>query len=628
MKKNIFSLLNTHIQRKFMVVIGVLIVLITFIIGIFWLNQTSKNLVNSLESRAEVMGNLLAETISTPMWDLDITLVQKIVDAAMADGEIYEIEVYNSDGGDPVASAVRVGNVISPIVQVSEITYTSAQGEQSLGSIRVVYTQEWSNWITHQNVSIMLALLLVMVIAIFIVNNFLLDRMILKPLKQMTKTMAQLAEGDSNVTVESHSQDEVGQMADNFRQMTNYMQRLAQSASIMADGDFTNEIELQSDRDILGKAIRNMSINLHGLVSNVTNNSERLNNASGQLANAATQTKQATGQINMVMQNIADGSSQEAEAVSQMAGSVDQLTREIEGVSRGAQNQTEAVNKAVKITGQISTAIQQVANNAEIGVKGSEKAAKVAEGGSETVSATIYGMQTIQSKVSISAQKVQEMGKRSQEISVIVETIEDIASQTNLLALNAAIEAARAGEHGKGFAVVADEVRKLAERAGSATQEIESLVHEIQTTVKDAVFAMQEGSTEVDHGVKQANLAGQALSEILEAVEEVRSQVSGISDAALHMEQLSNELVNATDSVSVVVEENSVAMEKMTASASIVSNAIENIASITEENNAAVEEVSASSEEMSAQVEEVSNSAKALSEMADSLQEVVSHFKL
>jgi len=240
----------------------------------------------------------------------------------------------------------------------------------------------------------------------------------------------------------------------------------------------------------------------------------------------------------------------------------------------------------------------------------------------------LNGMQSIKKAVGLSAEKVAEMGSRSDQIGDIVVAIEDIASQTNLLALNAAIEAARAGEAGKGFAVVADEVRKLAERASSATKEIGGLIKDIQATVSDAVKAMEDGAHEVDNGVTYAGEAGIALDEILKAAEAVNDQAEQAAAAAEQMAASANELVSAVDSVSAVVEENTAATEEMAASSSEVTQAIESIASVSEENSAAVEEVSASAEEMTAQVEEVSASAQELASLAQQLNEIVFQFKL
>ncbi len=472
--------------------------------------------------------------------------------------------------------------------------------------------------------------LIATVIAVFLAVGLglWLTRTITVPLGQVSKAAAGIAVGDLRQTLKVDGKDEVAQMAQAFQRMIAYLRGMAAVAEKMAENDLTETVTPQSEHDALGNSFAHMIANLRVMAGQLTDNAASVNAASVQLASAATQAGDATNQIAATMQQVARGSTQQTTGITQTASGMEQMKRAIDGVARGAQEQAAAVGKVAAITERLSTAIQQVAGNAQTVTHDSADAARAAQVGAETVAQTIKGMDAIKAKVGVSAGKVREMGDRSHQIGAIVETIDDIASQTNLLALNAAIEAARAGEHGKGFAVVADEVRKLAERASSATKEIGGLISSMQRTVTDAVRAMDEGADEVEHGAVAANQAGSALADILKAAQAVQAQAAAALDASQRMGELSTQLVEASEAVSAVVEENTAATEEMAAGSSEIVQVIESIASVSEENGAAVEEVSASAEEMSAQVEEVSAAAGSLSEMAGSLARVVGQFKI
>lgn len=463
----------------------------------------------------------------------------------------------------------------------------------------------------------------------------LLTLAVVKPLAAITQAAGKMAVGDLDNGAANEGRerlngmkDEIGELARSLLSVREYQFEMAAAAKRIAQGDLTVEIRPKSAQDELGIAFSDMIARLIQMVSQISSSAAGVAGASGNLTAAADQAGQATGQIAATIQEVARGTTQQAESVVGAANTVEQVNRAIAGVARGAQEQSEAVTKTAALTSQIASAVDQVSKNAQAGVAGSQRAASVAAGGAQQVADAAAGMNSIKAKVDASSQKVKEMGQRSEQIGVIVELIDEIAGQTNLLALNAAIEAARAGEHGKGFAVVADEVRKLAERAGSAAKEISGLISDIQNISAEAVRSMNEGAGEVENGVLQAKRSGQSLADVLAAVNAVHQQIEQIGEAARKMGALTETLVASSDAVSAVVEENTAAAEQMTAASSEVTRSIENIASVSEENSAALEEVSASAEEMTAQVEEVTASTQSLADMADALQQVVAQFRL
>jgi methyl-accepting chemotaxis protein len=461
------------------------------------------------------------------------------------------------------------------------------------------------------------------------VTALLLSKYIIRPLYDIDAVAEKISkDGDLGIQSRVYYADEIGDVAKSFNHLVDTLNVVASNASTIAQGDLTVNFEARSEKDVLGKSFVLMTEKLRNLVGQIFNNSEKVSQASLDLAGAADFAGQAATQITQTMDQIAGGAIQQAEVAAKTSSSVENMQIAINGVEQGVMLQAKAVSQAAELTDQIVKAIQQVISDAKAGVEKAGQAMSEADGGAKTIQDTISGMGTVQNKVEISSQKVLEMKKRSDEIGNILEVIEEITSQINLLSLNAAIEAARAGEAGKGFAVVADEVRKLADKSTVATKEINNLIQSINLSTEEAVSSMNASLDEVKNGTLQAGSAGQALARIIDTVKSMQEQVSRISDSAMLVDSSTSGLMNSMDQVSSIVESNTAATDEMAKQAKEVANSVENIASISEENSASVEEVSSSVGEMSAQVVRVNESAQMLTEMANQLQSQVQQFKL
>jgi methyl-accepting chemotaxis protein len=314
-------------------------------------------------------------------------------------------------------------------------------------------------------------------------------------------------------------------------QMREMIQDIAQG-----EGDLTKRLDA-SAKDELGEVSRwfNTFIDkLHGIIS--------------QISSTSSQVASASNQLNSTAEQIATG----AEEVAAQSGAVATAGEEMSATS------------------------SDIARNCQLAADGAERASQAAKNGAAVVDNTVVVMSQINARVQESALTVESLGQRSDQIGAIIGTIEDIADQTNLLALNAAIEAARAGEQGRGFAVVADEVRALAERTTRATKEIGEMIKAIQKETKGAVTAMEQGVREVEAGTKEAARSGEALRDILVQVNDVTMQVNQIATAAEEQTATTSEISSNMQQITDVVRQTSQgASESATAAAQLNGNADE-----------------------------------------------------
>lgn len=359
------------------------------------------------------------------------------------------------------------------------------------------------------------------------------------------------------------------------RHVTQHLNRVVLMSEKIASGDLTETDHHYRGRDEIAQlstSMEKMRLQLTNMIDSIKQTSLLVSSQSEQLNQSADDVKSGTQQIAATMEELASGTETQANFAGDLAETMTIFAEKIKSINASSESINESSNDVLKET----------------------------ELGNEYMNKSINQMDNIDQIVKDAVEKVAGLDKQTQEISKLVGVVKEIADQTNLLALNAAIEAARAGEHGRGFAVVADEVRKLAEQVANSVVSIAKIVNEIQTESRNVTDALEKGYDEVEQGTKDIEETGVRFKAIEDAIAVMTSNVQTV--------------------ISGLVELNNDSAK--------VNEAVQEIASISEESAAGVEETSASAEEASSAMEGVSNGASTLLESARELNELVQQFKM
>jgi methyl-accepting chemotaxis protein len=408
---------------------------------------------------------------------------------------------------------------------------------------------------------------------------------ITEPLTHLITVAREIGDsGDLDQNIDIHRNDEIGALATTFNNMVAYLKEMAGVSMAVAEGDLSVEVVPRSKRDTLGNAFLRMSHGLQELVRTTRDSASQVSAGSSQVAGAADESAKVSVQA--------------SSAIEEVTSTMHEMSINVQNVVKNTQVQASSVAETSASIDQMVTSINRVADTAKVLLDIANRSREEVVNGISTMEKATDGLNRTNQAIQSSAEIINVLGHRADDIGKIIEVIDDLAEQTNLLALNAAIEAARAGEHGLGFAVVADEVRKLAEKSTQSTKEIADLIQSIQREARQAVENMERSTRIVEEGLSLGNDLGSALHKISNVVTEVYKFSQEIGAATNEQSVGSSQIAKATGRLTEITQEINSAVEEQASGAQAVVRAMDKMRELVQQSASSSTELSAAAEQM------------------------------
>lgn len=632
--------MKKRLEFKILSVVVGLLIIGNILATIMAVSIQKKTIHTLTDSANNALSGILLKNIETTMLEGKADITMRILNNIKGLKGLEDIGVYDLSGREafkpdsPPRESQAIQELRSGVERITKeegyrhIFYMPLRNNPScqrchgtekpiLGAIKLTISTEKEGRQAMRMISFVIIATVLASVAFSLLLWTLLRRMVLAPVKEIERAASRISGGDLTFDIRIKSDDEIGSLVKNFKESFRSLGSILQRIKGLSDRIMrvTENVEKESKNVIRGaeietEAINNISLSVSELNSTATEIADNTETLAASIEETSASMDEMASSIGSINENIHELHT----AVESTSASIEQLSATIKQVATNAEDLASASEETLSAISEITSTIKEVEMSAKESARLSEKVnSDAATLGMTSIEKTIEGMNRIKASVERTADLIRRLGGRSDEIGKILTVIDEVTDQTTLLALNAAILAAQAGEHGKGFSVVADEIKDLAERTAFSTQEISALIQTVQGEVKSAVEAMQEGLSSVDEGFRLAHEAGDALRKILESSRKSSEMAMSIERSTAEQSRAARLVTEAMERVKNMTEQIAKATAEQSKGILLIMKATEKIRDVSLQLTKATEEQAISSKQISQAMEIASDRSQQIS---------------